>query len=168
MILICYDGSADAKSAIEHTGQLMRGEPATVLTVWEPFVQVLERTAVGFGVTAGTVDVEQIDAANRERAEQLAREGAELANQAGLSAQPRASAQVATIADAILSEAEEVGASAVAMGSRGLTGVKSLLLGSVSHAVIQRADRTVILVPSPAVAEQRAHSRRAEEERARD
>jgi nucleotide-binding universal stress UspA family protein len=42
------------------------------------------------------------------------------------------------------------------MGSRGLTGVKSLLLGSVSHAVIQHADRTVIVVPSSEVAAARA------------
>jgi hypothetical protein len=34
-------------------------------------------------------------------------------------------------------------------------GLKSLLLGSVSHAVLQRADRTVIVVPSPAVASSR-------------
>jgi hypothetical protein len=30
-----------------------------------------------------------------------------------------------------------------------------MLLGSVSHAVLQHADRAVIVVPSPAVAEER-------------
>jgi hypothetical protein len=33
MILICYDGSQDAKAAIEHAGDLLRSEPAAVLTV---------------------------------------------------------------------------------------------------------------------------------------
>jgi len=47
------------------------------------------------------------------------------------------------------------------MGSRGLTGLKSLLLGSVSHAVIQRADRAVIVVPSTEVAASRSRGRRA-------
>jgi nucleotide-binding universal stress UspA family protein len=41
------------------------------------------------------------------------------------------------------------------MGTRGLTGVKSLLLGSVSHAVLQHADRAVVVVPSPEVARER-------------
>ncbi|MDQ2898064.1 MAG: universal stress protein [Actinomycetota bacterium] len=45
------------------------------------------------------------------------------------------------------------------MGSRGLTGLKSPLLGSVSQAVIQHADRPVIVVPSPDVADSRARGR---------
>ena len=48
---------------------------------------------------------------------------------------------------------------AILMGSRGLTGVKSMLLGSVSRAVIQHADRMVIVVPSPEVAAARARER---------
>jgi nucleotide-binding universal stress UspA family protein len=129
---------------------------------------VLSRTYVGFGMSPGMVDVEQIDTVNRERTEELAREGAQLANDAGLNAQPRMVSQERSIADAILAEADEVGASAIVMGSRGLTGVKSLLLGSVSHAVIQHADRAVVVVPSPEVATERAQSRRAEQHHATD
>jgi nucleotide-binding universal stress UspA family protein len=60
----------------------------------------------------------------------------------------------------ILDEADEIGARAIVLGTRGLTGVKSLLLGSVSHAVLQHADRPVIVIPSPAVAQQRAAHQR--------
>jgi nucleotide-binding universal stress UspA family protein len=101
------------------------------------------------------LDIEEADNASRTSAQRLAAEGAELARQAGFNAEPRESTQLETIAHAILDEAEMVGASAIVMGSRGLTGLKSLLLGSVSHAVLQRADRTVIVVPSPAVASSR-------------
>jgi hypothetical protein len=37
-----------------------------------------------------------------------------------------------------------------------------MLLGSVSHAVIQHADRAVIVVPSPEVAAARARARRTD------
>jgi nucleotide-binding universal stress UspA family protein len=86
------------------------------------------------------VDIEEIDAATRKSAEGRAEEGAALARAAGLDAQPRVCSQATTTAAAILSAADEVGASAIVIRSRGLTGRKSLLLGSVSHAVIQHAD----------------------------
>lgn len=82
MILICYDGSADSRAAVEHAGELFEGQPATVLTVWEPFTDVIARTTYGFATMAGMDDVEDIDRASRENAEKNAREGAQLANDA--------------------------------------------------------------------------------------
>ena len=159
MVLICYDGSADAKAAIEQAGELFAGHPATVLSVWEPFVEVLARTPAALGMASGIGNVDQIDKASRETAEQAAREGADLAGTAGLNAQPRVCARVSSVANAILSEADDVGASAIVLGSRGLGGLSSLLVGSVSHAVIQHADRAVVIVPSPHVARARARKR---------
>jgi nucleotide-binding universal stress UspA family protein len=161
MVLICYDGSPDAKAAIEQAGELLDGHPATVLTVWEPFLEVLARTPAAFGMPAGIGNVDEIDNANRKAAEQLAQEGADFANHAGLNAQPRVCARVSSVANAILGDADEVGASAIVMGSRGLGGLSSLLVGSVSHAVIQHADRAVIVVPSPQVSRARGRKRHA-------
>jgi hypothetical protein len=58
VILIAYDGSAHAQSAIECAGELFGGEPVTVLTVWEPFVDVMARTGTGLGLAPGIVDFE--------------------------------------------------------------------------------------------------------------
>jgi nucleotide-binding universal stress UspA family protein len=160
VILIAYDGSNDAQSAIDRAGELMGGEPTTVLSVWEPFVDVMTRTGVGFGFIPGEIDFEQIDKAYEESARERAAEGAQRAARAGLNAQPHTRARHATIAATILDEADEIGARAIVLGTRGLTGVKSLLLGSVSHAVLQHADRPVIVIPSPAVAQQRAAHQR--------
>lgn len=155
MILICYDGSADAKAAIDQTAELLGGQPATVLTVWQPFAEVIAETPLGFGFAPGVLNIEEADSASRDAAQRLAAEGAELARQAGFNAKPRETSRLQTTAHSILAEADAIGADAIVLGSRGLTGLKSLLLGSVSHAVLQRADRTVIVVPSPAVADSR-------------
>jgi nucleotide-binding universal stress UspA family protein len=156
MILLGYDGSEDARAAIEQAGKLLGGQPTTVLTVWEPFLEVLTRTSYGVGATAEMLDIDQIDAASREGAQQRAQEGAELARKAGLDAEPLICAQKTSVADAILKQAAELDASAIVVGSRGLTGIKSILLGSVSHGLIQHADRAVVVVPSAAVAAARA------------
>lgn len=161
MILICFDGSDDSRSAIGKAAELLQGQRATVLTVWVPFTEVLTRASLGVVPITSGLDIEQIDDATRAQAQNLAEEGAELARQAGLDAQPRTCPQQGSVASSILAEAEAVAASPIVIGSRGRTGLKSLLLGSVSHAVIQHADRAVIVVPSPKIAAERQSDRRA-------
>ena len=54
MILVSYDGSADAQAAIDHVAQLMPGAQATVVTVWEPVLDALLRTgSLGAGMGVG-------------------------------------------------------------------------------------------------------------------
>ncbi|HEY8761438.1 MAG TPA: universal stress protein, partial [Candidatus Dormibacteraeota bacterium] len=72
-----------------------------------------------------------------------------------LVAEPRIAVRRDGIASAILAVADELGADAIVLGTRGLTGIRSMLLGSVSHAVLQHADRSVIVVPSPAIVDER-------------
>jgi nucleotide-binding universal stress UspA family protein len=158
VILIAYDGSVDARAAIARAGELLSDQPAIVLTVWEPFIDVLTRS--GAGMPIGEIDYEALDRSSEEHARQRADEGAQLAQQAGLNAQARVHARDASVADCILAEADDIGADAIVMGTRGLTGVKSFLLGSVSHAVLQHSDRPVIVIPSPEVAAERAARRR--------
>ncbi len=149
MIVIGYDGSPDSRAAIDHAGELFGGEPARVLTVWEPFIELISRTGGGMWTSLEGVDIEAIDAASAAAAETRAEEGAERAKRAGLTPQPCARPRDATVADAILAEAGQVDAKAIVVGTRGLTGLKSLMLGSVSHAVLRHADRPVVVVPSP-------------------
>jgi nucleotide-binding universal stress UspA family protein len=159
MILIAYDGSDDAKSAIEHAAGLMPGQPAVVVTVWEPYVHLLARYPAPGAMLAGT-DAAEIDDASRSAADEAAAEGAGLARAHGLDASHSALTRTDSIADTLLGEADGINASAIVVGSRGLSGLGSLLLGSVSHALLQHADRTVVIVPSPTVAQRRNEKRR--------
>jgi nucleotide-binding universal stress UspA family protein len=160
MILIAYDGSGDAKSAIEHVASLMPGQPAQVVTVWEPYIQMLTRYPAPGALLTGD-DSGHIDDASRAAADDAAEEGAALARSRGLEATARGVARQDSIAETLLAEADRGNASAIVVGSRGLGGLGSLLLGSVSHALIQHADRAVIVVPSPKVALKRNEKRRA-------
>ena len=65
MILIAYDGSVDAQAAIDRVGELMKGQPAMVLTVWERLVDVVART--GAGMPIGEVDYDRLDRSSRTR-----------------------------------------------------------------------------------------------------
>jgi nucleotide-binding universal stress UspA family protein len=156
MILIAYDGSEDAKAAIQHAGKLMPGTAATVLTIWEPFTTLLDRTPETLRPLAAVRNADEIDRKSAEEAKESAQEGVAFARGAGLEATSLSTPLNGTVADTIIEQADRLDVDAIVVGSRGLTGM-ALLLGSVSLAVVQRADRTVVIVPSANVAKQRQH-----------
>ena len=154
MILIAYDGSQDAKAAIQHAGALMHGTAVKVLTIWEPFTTLLARTPEVLRSLARVDDGDEIDRESADDAERLSAQGVELAREAGLDATPLTTVLRGSIADTIIAQADQLDVDAIVVGSRGLTGM-ALLLGSVSLSVVQHADRTVVIVPSADVAKQR-------------
>ena len=156
-VLVCYDGSADAKAAVDRAGQLMPGADATVLVIWETILETLTRTGslgMGFGMVGGYED-DGTDAALEQGALDTATDGTQRATSAGLVAKPRIVNRRDDIAADILAVAGEIDADVVVLGTRGRGGVKSLMLGSVSDAVLHHADRPVLVIPSRALAEER-------------
>jgi nucleotide-binding universal stress UspA family protein len=158
MILIAYDGSEDAKTAIQHAGELMPGTAATVLTIWEPFTTLLDRTPETLRPLAKVRDADEIDRQEAAAAEESSKEGVELARAVGLEATSFTTRLRGSTADTIIEQADRLDVGAIVVGSRGLTGM-ALLLGSVSLSVVQKADRTVVIVPSSDVAKQRQRDR---------
>ena len=146
-LLICYDGSEDAKHAIERAGGLLAARPALVVTVWQPTAS-LDNFAWS-GVTTGVVNFVELDRAAAENGSRVANEGVRFAQEAGLEAEPVAIKAAGPVWKTIVETADRHDAAAIVMGSRGLTGVRSMLLGSVSNAVMHHADRPTLVIHRP-------------------
>jgi nucleotide-binding universal stress UspA family protein len=133
-ILICYDGSTDAKAAVNVVCHLFDGGTAVVCTVWEGLSEVAARAC--------------------------AEEGTGHARAAGMPASALAVPCGESISETILDQAAEVGADLIVLGSRGLSDAKAAAVGSVSRAVLHDADRPALVVPTPEVARKRSGGRR--------
>lgn len=155
MIVIGYDGSPDAQAAVERAARLLPAQAAAILTVCERYSDLMGRAGGGMLYWPAQSEIDQIDAAAERAAQERAEEGAARARAAGLDAQARTCARDDTIAHTILEQARALDAAAIVLGTRGLTGMKSMLLGSVSHSIVQHADRPVIVVPSAELAGRR-------------
>ena len=148
-LLLCYDGSEDAKHAIERAGNLFVSRHALVVTVWQP-IAGLGSTGLGgiaySGATASMVNFVELDRAAAEDGGRVANEGVRIAQETGLEAEPIAVKATGPVWKTILEIADRHDAAAIAMGSRGLTGIRSMLLGSVSSAVVHHTHRPVLVV----------------------
>jgi nucleotide-binding universal stress UspA family protein len=145
-LLLCYDGSEDAKRAIERAGALFAGRRALVLTVWQP-AAVLTSSA-GLGAPATEADFFALDRAAAEAGDHTAEEGVRLAREASLAAEPVAVEATGSVWTTLVEIADHHNAETIVLGSRGLTGVRSMLLGSVSSAVVHHADRPTLVIPA--------------------
>jgi nucleotide-binding universal stress UspA family protein len=146
-LLLCFDGSEDAKLAIQSAGALLASKPALVVTVWQPTAAL--GSFVWSGVTASMVDFVELDRAGAEDGGRVANAGVRIAQQAGLEAEPVAIKAAGPIWKTIVELADHHDAAAIVMGSRGLTGLRSMLLGSVSSAVVHHADRPTLIIHRP-------------------
>ena len=140
-ILICYDGSDEARDAIGAAATLLGRRHAVVLDVG-PVLTAAESVAVLAPVSpaAAFEDVNLDDARTRAEA------GSMLAGQAGFEAEPRADLAAPTW-EGIVDVANDINAAASVMGTRALTGARDVLAGSVSHQVTEHAGRPVLIVP---------------------
>jgi nucleotide-binding universal stress UspA family protein len=150
-VLIAYDGSDLAKAAVREAAELFPGRPAVVATVWEPGLAaaLFPDPAGPLGETALTPDpatIETLDRVQREHASSVAAEGAELAGSLGFAAEPRVVPDALDVADTLIDIARERGAAVVVVGSHGISGLRSRLLGGVSRKLLAHCDRPVLVI----------------------
>lgn len=154
-LLIAYDGSPNAKSAVEAAAVLFPGAEAVLFYARQP----MESFAAHLQGHPALEQLSGLDAAALDASERIAADGAALARAAGLGAEALVSSTMATAAEAIVDVADELDVSLIVLGSRGMRGLKATLLGSTSTYVLHHATRPTVVVPSDAVARARSQSR---------
>jgi nucleotide-binding universal stress UspA family protein len=143
-LILCYDGSIDARNAIRRAGALFAGRRALVVTVWEP--PTLPGSLGFAGESAGMFNLVELNRAAADEGSRLADEGVCIAQEVDLRAEPVAIESAGPVWKSIVDLADRDDAATIVMGSRGLTGLRALLLGSVSSAVVHHADRPTLIV----------------------
>jgi nucleotide-binding universal stress UspA family protein len=149
-VLFAYDGSDHARAAIERAGTVLASGPAVVATAWTSFHDAAPAALLALPKDMIGEAVGTLDDANRETAEDLAAEGAELARAAGFDAEPRAVRAGGPFFAALLKTADELDARAIVAGSRGRSSFAAAVLGSVSTGLLHHTRRPVMIVRADA------------------
>lgn len=147
-ILICTDGSELAEQAAREGLALLRpAEETVVVTVIEPLSLAVGAQMSGFAGSGLSAD--EVERTRREmlaEARDVVARAGELLGVDGI----RTEVVEGDAGASVCAYAEQIGASAIVMGSRGRGGVKRALLGSVSDHVVRNAPCPVVIVNSTA------------------
>lgn len=145
-ILICYDGSDHAAHAIAVAGALFPGATAKVLHVWEPVEHIISR----YAILAPYIG-EQIPAADagvKKESDDLAGEGTKIAERAGLLASAHSATLANTVWETVIEASKELGAELIVTGTRSLHGAREVLVGTLSHSLLQHSELPLLAIPA--------------------
>jgi nucleotide-binding universal stress UspA family protein len=143
-VLLCFDGSEDARRAIDDAGRLLAPRTAIVLTVWEAARDLTALDPDGDAVGRLSGIYAELDEVGLQAARDIAQRGAQLARGAGFEAGTRV--ECGPVWQTIVAVAAEEGAAVIVVGARGLSRAAAVL-GSVSARVSRHAGRPVLVVP---------------------
>ena len=151
-ILFCSDGSDGSRAALATAAELLEPRDAVVLTVWETVALRLMTGGLVTGLGgAYVIDEGELDTREEAAAREAADHGARVGRERGWNVTARTEQANVAIWQTIIQVADEVDASLIVCGARGLNPVKRAFLGSVSEAVLRHSHRPTLISPQPAV-----------------
>lgn len=145
-ILVPVDGSRHAEKALKVAAQLANGTSAVL-----HLMTVAEFPPDNIGLFTGGVAEPYAEEEREKLAKGMKEEAHKAIDQARkevdlLDIEVREVVRQGRPAELIVDQAKELGADVIVMGSRGVSDVRGMVFGSVSHRVSHTADCTVITV----------------------
>ena len=146
-ILVCTDGSEQSQKAIKQASVIAEGCKADEVAVIHVHDYSMSKTVP---YTTGRVAPEVIERSRKMKEEDKHKKQKMLSETEKIfkdkNIKTRTILEEGHPSDTIVKVAREEGFDMIVVGSRGLGGLKKLLLGSVSNAVIQEAEDCSVLV----------------------
>jgi nucleotide-binding universal stress UspA family protein len=149
-LLIAYDGSPSAATAVRAAASLFPGGRAAVATVpSDPATHTGTALPVLPGMSPGTVQqaIDELSAEARRQADETAGHAVEQARALGLDVEPVTVRPTTPVWAGLLDAAHELGADALVCGSRGRGAFARALLGSTSSSLLHNTDVPLLVVP---------------------
>jgi len=140
-ILVAFDGSKDSQKAMVLACSLAPkfGSEITV-------VHVFSSPSIGYSATSGMPipDYKMLEDAKRVAAKEVLSKGLQLAAQEGVEAKGEL-IEGPSVVEALVEFAANKKADLIVTGTRGMTGFKKLILGSVSSGLVNHAHCPVLI-----------------------
>jgi len=140
-VIVCFDGSNDSIKAIKLAGSFASNYQSEVT-----IVHVYSSPAVGFSAASGIPipDYKALEDAKKETAKSVLAKGVRAASDEGFKAKGEL-IEAPSVVEAMVEFATTEKADLIIVGTRGMTGFKKLILGSVSSGLVNHAPCNVLV-----------------------
>jgi nucleotide-binding universal stress UspA family protein len=148
-LVVGFDGSEGSRAALRFAAGHLTNTRLLVAHAWRSPVRhsIRGHALTGSGVSSLEDYADSIDGIWADVAAEMAQDGAALATELGLDARPLSPESGRNTWRTLLAAAQEEGAAAVLVGSRGRGATTATLLGSVTSGLVHAAALPVLVVP---------------------
>ncbi len=140
-VIVAFDGSNDSIKAIKLAGSLASKYQSEII-----IAHVYSSPAIGFSAASGIPipDYKALEDAKKETAGACLSKGLQLASDEGFKAKGEL-IEAPSVVEALVELAANERADLIVAGTRGMTGFKKLIMGSVSSGLVNHAPCNVLI-----------------------